>query len=288
MSSTRRARRCSTSRATTCSTSARRFSTATRAYLARMLDGLRGEGVAPPLVLWALDRRDTRRSAACSRPRPPADLRRTLARGQGLGRIAPGRNAAEHAALYARAGRVGHRARRKGGSHGEGARARRCVGRAAPARVAVRERSARQARGAPQRRPCLGKAACTAVGAVLRSLNCPLPGERRSRVATARIPAWTFRPTCTASAGRRAPLRARSRGPIPRTKNRALRGDRAARSSATRNACSRRTRATWRPRAGRSSTSAMIDRLTLTAEESSRRWPTACGRSRRCPIRSAR
>ena len=52
--SSRSARRCSTSRATTLQAAARRCSKAIRCALVRMIDGLEGEGAAPPLVLWAL------------------------------------------------------------------------------------------------------------------------------------------------------------------------------------------------------------------------------------------
>ncbi len=147
------------------------------AYLARMLDGLRGEGVAPPLVLWALTeeiRAIGRVLAAAAAGGSPPQLWRD-ARVWG----------ASHQALMQRNMRrftreqvesaIAHAA--KGGPHGQGARARRCVGRAAPARAAVRERSARQARGAPQRRPCPGEGRRTSSRGCFSSLNCPLPGE---------------------------------------------------------------------------------------------------------------
>ena len=57
-------------------------------HLSRMLDGLRGEGVAPPLVLWALAE-EIRAIGRVLAALPPGGPAAVVARRQGVGQRAP-------------------------------------------------------------------------------------------------------------------------------------------------------------------------------------------------------
>ena len=132
---------------------------------------------------------------------------------------------------------------------------------------------------------------CACLGIALTAPQASQPAPSPDAEAQCRIPRRHGHPELHASASgaRRARQRARWRAPTPRRKNRALMAIAAADRARRASACSPPTRKDVEAAAQGAQARCRADRPPdAHAEGASRRWRTGCGRSRRCPIRSAR
>ena len=199
-------------------------------HLARMMDGLRGEGVAPPLVLWAIAEEIRAIGRVLDGDRRGQDAAAAVARRQGVGQLPPeprcsgiaGASRKEQVeAAIAHAARVDRMV--KGLIRGDvwdellqlGAAFCRAAPRPSPCRNRVKWPLPRAQRNGISR-AVLTRSSRRSCRTSAHDKLAVQPPANRGRIL------WTSEPTYTASAGRRARPRASSRKADTATKNRAL------------------------------------------------------------------